>query len=94
MARTKGSKNKVKEMKETKETKRKVGRPKKQQEGTKIEALPLEEDVVKLRHTLDRIPMLSDDGYRIKETIGVLKLFGYSSKQIKKFLIDGTIPLK
>jgi len=88
MARPKGSKNKPKE------PKRKVGRPKKTQIDTVIDIAALEEDTVKLRHTLDRIPMLSDDGYRIKETIGVLKTFGYSSKQIKKFLIDGTIPLK
>ena len=85
MGRPKGSKNKPKETK-------KVGRPKKVKSvNGKIE---LEEDRIKLQHSLDRIPMLSDDGYRIKETVGVLKLFGYSTKEIRKFLVDGTIPLK
>jgi len=89
MPRPLGSKNKPKET-----VKKKVGRPKKTQASTEVVPFELEEDITKLRHTLDRIPMLSDDGYRIKETIGILKMFGYSSEQVKLFLTDGTIPLK
>ena len=87
MPRPKGSKNKPKE------PKRRVGRPRKDQAAGAVD-FELEEDIVKLRHALDRIPMLSDDGYRIKETISILKTFGFTSKQVKKFLTDGTIPLK
>lgn len=90
MGRPKGSKNKPKETKGTKKVKN-IGRPKKSKVTSVIE---LEEDRLKLQNTLERIPMLSDDGYRIKDTIGVLKIFGYSTKEIRKFLVDGTIPLK
>jgi len=61
---------------------------------SELEDIELEEDITKLRHAMDRVPMLSDDGYRIKETVGILKVFGYSSKQIRKFLTNGVIPLK
>jgi hypothetical protein len=61
---------------------------------SELENIELEEDITKLRHAMDRVPMLSDDGYRIKETVGILKVFGYTSKQIREFLINGTIPLK
>jgi hypothetical protein len=88
MGRPKGSKNKPKETKGTK----KVGRTPKIKEAKN--ELELEEDRVKLQHTMDRVPMLSDDGYRLKETVSLLKIFGFSTKEIRNFLVDGTIPLK
>jgi len=88
MPRPKGSKNKFKNTGSKKATK--VNK----EASIDVTVFVLEEDATKLRHSLERIPMLSDDGYRIKDTIAILKIFGYTSKQIKHYLLDGTIPLK